>query len=43
MVYVLLLAKARAFFARASVRRGMERVTGVVLIGFGLKVATTRA
>ncbi|MFJ3905023.1 LysE family translocator [Streptomyces sp. NPDC090025] len=38
--YVLLLTKARAFFARASVRRAMERITGVVLIGFGVKVAT---
>ncbi|MFE6105045.1 LysE family translocator [Streptomyces laurentii] len=38
--YVLLLSRARAFFARAAVRRGMERITGVVLIGFGLKVAT---
>ncbi|MET8506243.1 LysE family translocator [Streptomyces sp. NPDC004787] len=41
--YVLLLTKARAFFARAAVRRAMERVTGVVLIGFGLKVATAQA
>ncbi|MCX2180172.1 LysE family translocator [Streptomyces sp. SKN60] len=41
--YVLLLAKARAFFARASVRRRMERITGVVLIGFGVKVATAQA
>ncbi|MFD7977995.1 LysE family translocator [Streptomyces sp. NPDC059071] len=38
--YVLLLTKARAFFARTSVRRAMERITGVVLIGFGVKVAT---
>ncbi|GAA3645541.1 LysE family translocator [Streptomyces chitinivorans] len=41
--YVLLLARARAFFARPAVRRGMDRVTGVVLIGFGLKVAATRS
>ncbi|UFQ14124.1 MULTISPECIES: LysE family translocator [Streptomyces] len=40
--YVLLLAKARAFFQRPSVRRAMDRITGVVLIGFGVKVATTR-
>ncbi|MEU8617490.1 LysE family translocator [Streptomyces sp. NPDC048623] len=40
--YVLLLARARAFFARAAVRRGMERITGVVLIGFGVKVATAQ-
>ncbi|MFF9496344.1 hypothetical protein [Streptomyces flaveolus] len=35
--YVLLLAKARAFFEKPVVRRTMDRVTGVVLIGFGLK------
>ncbi|RCG15642.1 LysE family translocator [Streptomyces diacarni] len=40
--YVLLLAKARAFFQKPAVRRAMDRVTGTVLIGFGLKVATTR-
>ncbi|MGW5231518.1 LysE family translocator [Streptomyces nodosus] len=40
--YALLLAKARAVFERPAVRRGMDRVTGVVLIGFGLKVATTQ-
>jgi threonine/homoserine/homoserine lactone efflux protein len=38
--YVLLLAKARGFFERPAVRRAMDRVTGFVLIGFGLKVAT---
>ncbi|EFE68360.1 LysE family translocator [Streptomyces viridosporus] len=40
--YVLLLARARVFFERPVVRRTMDRVTGVVLIGFGIKVATTR-
>ncbi|MFF9485514.1 LysE family translocator [Streptomyces sp. NPDC014676] len=40
--YVLLLAKARTFFGKPAVRRAMDRVTGVVLIGFGLKVATTQ-
>ncbi|MBB5938492.1 LysE family translocator [Streptomyces zagrosensis] len=40
--YVLLLAKAGAFFARPAVRRAMDRVTGLVLIGFGVKVATTQ-
>ncbi|MFF8947857.1 LysE family translocator [Streptomyces sp. NPDC014940] len=40
--YVLLLTRARAFFDRLAVRRAMDRVTGVVLIGFGLKVATTQ-
>ncbi|WP_030775676.1 LysE family translocator [Streptomyces sp. NRRL S-920] len=38
--YVMVLAKARAFFDRPAVRRALDRVTGVVLIGFGLKVAT---
>ncbi|MDJ1645367.1 LysE family translocator [Streptomyces pakalii] len=40
--YVLLLAKARVFFQKPSVRRAMDRITGVVLIGFGLKVAATQ-
>ncbi|AZM57121.1 threonine transporter RhtB [Streptomyces sp. WAC 01529] len=38
--YVMVLSKARAFFSRPRVRRALDRVTGVVLIGFGLKVAT---
>ncbi|CAM5457414.1 LysE family translocator [Streptomyces purpurascens] len=37
-----LLSKARAFFERPTVRRAMDRVTGVVLIGFGVKVAGTQ-
>ncbi|QLH23180.1 LysE family translocator [Streptomyces sp. Rer75] len=40
--YVLLLAKARGFFERPAVQRALDRVTGVVLIGFGVKVAATR-
>lgn len=40
--YVMLLAKARVFFQRPRVRRVMDRITGVVLIGFGLKVAATQ-
>ncbi|MFD2467807.1 LysE family translocator [Amycolatopsis silviterrae] len=39
--YVLLLAKARAFFEKPAVRRAMNRITGVVLIGFGVKVAAS--
>lgn len=39
--YVLLLAKARTFFAKPAVRRIMDRATGLVLIGFGVTVATT--
>lgn len=37
--YVLMLAKARAFFEKPVVRRVTDRVTGVVLIGFGINVA----
>ncbi|MFJ3501815.1 MULTISPECIES: LysE family translocator [unclassified Streptomyces] len=40
--YVMVLARARTFFARPSVRRAMDRVTGVVLIGFGVKVAISQ-
>lgn len=40
--YVLLLAGARAFFERPAVCRALDRVTGVVLVGFGVKVATAQ-
>ncbi|GAA2447938.1 LysE family translocator [Streptomyces macrosporus] len=40
--YVLVLAKARAFFEKPAVRRTMDGITGVVLIGFGVKVATSQ-
>lgn len=40
--YVMVLAKARAFFGKPSVRRAMDRTTGLVLIGFGVKVATSQ-
>lgn len=40
--YVVLLAKTRAFFERPVVRRVMDRITGVVLIGFGVRVATSQ-
>ncbi|WP_256976255.1 hypothetical protein [Streptomyces sp. CS113] len=39
---MLIQSTARAFFAGPGVRRGMDRVTRAVLIGFGPKVATTR-
>ncbi|OIJ85726.1 LysE family translocator [Streptomyces monashensis] len=39
--YVLLLAKAGLLLHTPRVRRALGRVTGVVLIGFGLVVATT--
>ncbi|WP_017571156.1 LysE family translocator [Nocardiopsis halotolerans] len=40
--FVFLLNVARAFFARPVVRRWMERITGGVLIAFGVRVATAR-
>ncbi|MEV7420710.1 LysE family translocator [Streptomyces sp. NPDC089919] len=40
--YVLVLARARAVFEKPAVRRAMDRVTGVVLIGFGIKVAASQ-
>jgi threonine/homoserine/homoserine lactone efflux protein len=33
------VSSARSFFERPRVRVALERVTGVVLIGFGLRVA----
>ncbi|MEU3772065.1 LysE family translocator [Streptomyces sp. NPDC032472] len=39
--YVYVLSRARRFFSRPRVRRALDRVTGVVLIGFGIRVATT--
>jgi threonine/homoserine/homoserine lactone efflux protein len=41
-IYVVVLARAEAFFRRSSVRRALERVTGVVLIGLGLRLALER-
>ncbi|MFI6874409.1 LysE family translocator [Streptomyces sp. NPDC050400] len=40
--YVLVLSKARTVFEKPAVRRAMDRATGVVLIGFGVKVATSQ-
>ncbi|TXS48447.1 LysE family translocator, partial [Streptomyces sp. uw30] len=39
--YVVLLAKAGPALLRPRVHRALERTTGVVLIGFGLAVATS--
>ncbi|MER5806734.1 LysE family translocator [Streptomyces sp. NPDC002033] len=39
--YVYVLSRARQFFTRPRVRRAMDRVTGIVLIGFGVRVATS--
>ncbi|MFG2618930.1 LysE family translocator [Streptomyces sp. NPDC048507] len=41
--YVYVLSRARQFFTRPRVRRAMDRVTGIVLIGFGVRVATSAA
>ncbi|MFF5701924.1 LysE family translocator [Streptomyces sp. NPDC012794] len=41
--YVYVLSRARRFFTRPRVRRAMDRVTGIVLIGFGVRVATSTA
>lgn len=38
----LAVSRARAVMQRPSVRRGLERVTGLVLIGFGARVALER-
>jgi threonine/homoserine/homoserine lactone efflux protein len=41
-IYVLVLDRANAFFRRASVRRTLERATGLVLVGLGVRVALER-
>lgn len=38
--YVYVVSRARSVFERPRVRRALDRVTGVVPIGFGLRVAT---
>ncbi|MEV6685323.1 LysE family translocator [Streptomyces sp. NPDC051130] len=38
--YVYVLSRARRFFTRPRVRRALDRVTGAVLIAFGMRVAT---
>ncbi|MCX4527129.1 LysE family translocator [Streptomyces sp. NBC_01551] len=38
--YVYVLSRARHFFARPRVRATLDRLTGVVLIAFGIRVAT---
>jgi RhtB (resistance to homoserine/threonine) family protein len=39
--FAWLVARVRATVARPRVRRALDRVTGCVLVGFGLRVATT--
>lgn len=38
-VYSVVVAKARALFARSRVRRALDGLTGFVLIGLGIRVA----
>ena len=38
--YVYAISRARSVFERPRVRRALGRITGVVLIGFGIQVAT---
>ena len=38
-IYVLILAKAGEIFRRPAVRRTMERITAVVLVGLGIRLA----
>jgi threonine/homoserine/homoserine lactone efflux protein len=40
--YVLVLDWASAFFQRSSVRRTLERITGLVLVGLGFRLALER-
>jgi RhtB (resistance to homoserine/threonine) family protein len=41
-LYAYVLGRLSAFFARAGVRQWLERVTGAVLIGLGLRLAFER-
>jgi threonine/homoserine/homoserine lactone efflux protein len=43
VMLALLVGRARDFFSRAAVRRRLERITGTVLIGLGLRLAADRA
>ena len=40
--YALAVAKARALLLRPRIRRALDAVTGVVLVAFGLRLATER-
>jgi RhtB (resistance to homoserine/threonine) family protein len=41
-VYALMASRAGGLLTRPSVRRALDRVTGVVLIGLGVRLATER-
>lgn len=40
LFYVLAVSKAAGVFARSRVRRGLDAITGTVLVSFGLRLAT---
>jgi threonine/homoserine/homoserine lactone efflux protein len=42
LVYVLAVSKAAHVFARSQIRRGLDAITGTVLVAFGLRLATER-
>jgi threonine/homoserine/homoserine lactone efflux protein len=41
-LYAAVIARAGDILRRPSIRRGVEAVTGTVLIGLGLRIATER-
>jgi threonine/homoserine/homoserine lactone efflux protein len=43
VMLALLVGRARHFFSSAAVRRRLERITGTVLIGLGIRLAADRA
>ncbi|HET7531441.1 MAG TPA: LysE family translocator [Mycobacteriales bacterium] len=40
--YVALVTRASAALTRPAVRRALDRLTGLVLVGFGVRIAVTR-
>ncbi len=42
VVYAIIIGRASGLLRKPSVRRGLDRFTGVVLIGFGIKLAFER-
>jgi threonine/homoserine/homoserine lactone efflux protein len=41
-LYAWLLTRATAALTRPPVRRALDRLTGLVLVGFGVRIAVTR-
>jgi threonine/homoserine/homoserine lactone efflux protein len=41
-VYALLVAQSRTFFLRPRVRRALDTLSGVVLIGLGIRLAASQ-